>query len=155
MADSLREAIVARVVTLLKTIREADGYETTPVDVSRKLRPLGEQGPGRMPVLYVGPGVEAREVAPCEQVDNEFTVHIWGYALDESETTEYLERLLRDVKKVLQATAAFGVAAKESGQAVMTSALITHVEMGMTEETPYGAFRADLRVTYREPLVLS
>jgi len=154
---NLRESIMEATTTLLRGISRGEGYQTSPIFVTREFAGMPELKAGQV-ALFIEDGEELRDIieAPAGSVNSTFTVMIRGYAQDPTGTTELINRVIYDVKKAIQAAGGnLGVAAQQSGQAEIWNALITKIEVDMDRETNIAQAVFTLETKYREPRLLA
>jgi len=110
--DSFRELILQDIITVLKTIKTANGYRTNVLDenIGRTLKDSSEMDYSEFPALFVSDGFESLTPLTNREIEADLRIIITGYVRfnPDAEVAEIasqqLNKLIADTKEVIMDT---------------------------------------------------
>jgi hypothetical protein len=101
MADSIRQQIRSKVITLLGNIKTANGYNFTVRKISRQLKGFDDLSPSVLPALFVLNADEKKEDYDVDDLHSQLQVLIIGYVHSALDPTDELDKLIADIEKAI------------------------------------------------------
>ena len=144
MADSIREKIMANILTTFQTISIANGFENNIESVQRYEQ--NDQNLQATPAIIIVEGVESSEDSPDPLTTNVLIVEGMLYASHDRtasiSTAEFLNKFIQDIKKAIKVDNTRGANAVDS--------MIKSSEPFETDEDqPFVGIIFEIEVTYR------
>lgn len=142
MAESVREQILENIVTTLETIDRESGYFFTVAKANRHVGGVGSVQ--QSPTLFVNVGAEqvVTKVHDYNTMSMALTVEAWVRS-DKSTLARDVERILADIRQVIQVDYTRGGLAIQTDYAGCTEPVITDAEV------MWGTIGVQFNVLYR------
>lgn len=146
MADSIRQQIRAEIITLLKGITIANGFNFDVGEVSRKLKGYMSVKPTDFPALYVINTNERKTDGDVDDLINNMVVQVIGYVKDHKDTTDEIDKLAADVEKAICADPKREL----GGIKGIVNVVPSEIKTDEGTLTPYGVMQFNFEVTYHQ-----
>ena len=144
MSISLRNDIYTELITTLKTISIANGYNTDlNQQVSEDLQNIEQVH--ELPYLYLIDGSEDKDWVDVDGLECALTFICIGYVREDANDASagtLIRKLLADVEKCVCADS------RRNGKAIRT--LVTNIKTDEGNLKPEGVFNCDIQVIYRQ-----